>query len=322
LRRSSRGFETEVDLGCLWDLHADHGCQCLSCRLSDEVFAERLVALCGIEAVALKQLSLCQRWDHGRDRYRPSGEVIRTADFGVEPVTESEAKAFVCTHHYSGSYPAARFRAGLFRRRSSLGGIGRDLVGVAVFSQPMNQATLRKWSGQDSGVELGRFVLLDDVAGNGESWFLARAFRLLREAKPELAAVVSYSDPVARRTASGEVVMPGHYGCIYQAYNGRYVGRSKSRTLLFDPRGQIVGERGLSKLRNGERGEAHVYAHLVAMGAPRRARGEDAHAYVKRALNEGPFRKQRHPGNHCYVWPLRRGVPLPTALPYPKPQAA
>jgi hypothetical protein len=29
-------------------------------------------------------------------------------------------------------------------------------------------------------VELGRLVLLDDVPANGESWFIARAFELLR----------------------------------------------------------------------------------------------------------------------------------------------
>ena len=30
-------------------------------------------------------------------------------------------------------------------------------------------------------VELGRFVLLDSVAGNGETWFLARSFDILRK---------------------------------------------------------------------------------------------------------------------------------------------
>ena len=63
-------------------------------------------------------LLVVQRWREGRDRYRPAGEVIQTADYDVA-VLEADAspKAFVRQHHYSGTYPAARFRFGLFRRR-------------------------------------------------------------------------------------------------------------------------------------------------------------------------------------------------------------
>ena len=39
-------------------------------------------------------------------------------------------------------------------------------------------------------VELGRFVLLDSVAGNGETWFLARSFEILR--KHAIVGVVSF----------------------------------------------------------------------------------------------------------------------------------
>jgi len=49
--RSYDDGDTEVDLGCSWELHGNSGCQCLSCRLSDGVFSERLVAAFGFEAV-------------------------------------------------------------------------------------------------------------------------------------------------------------------------------------------------------------------------------------------------------------------------------
>ncbi len=62
----------------------------------------------------------------------------------------------------------------------------------------------------DHGCLLGRFVLLDEVESNGESWLLARAFAALRRAKPHIETVFAYSDPVPRRGADGQLVMPGH----------------------------------------------------------------------------------------------------------------
>jgi hypothetical protein len=75
-----------------------------------------------------------QRWNDRRDSYRPAGEPIRTADFDVvEILSDNVARAFVERHHYSKSYPAARFRFGFYRRA--------ELVGVAVFSVPCNDAS-------------------------------------------------------------------------------------------------------------------------------------------------------------------------------------
>jgi hypothetical protein len=271
-----------------------------------------------------------QRWVHRKDRYRPAGEVIDPSRYGVEPIaSDSIAKAFVETHHYSGSMPAARSRVGLYRVRGP--GMGTELVGVAVFSVPMQQAVVPKWLpglAPIEGVELGRFVLLDDVPGNGETWFLARAFRCVRAELPGVKGVVSFSDPVRRTTSDGEVVMPGHVGTIYQGLNARHVGRSKPRVLLLGGDGRVVSPRTVSKLRNEERGKEYAYRELLAMGAPERCPHEDAAAYVARALREGPFRRMRHPGNLCYTWWLADGRErrdlearsLP-ALPYPRREA-
>lgn len=107
-------------------------------------------------------MCLNQRWRNGRARYRPAGELIRTSEYEVALIGEKEAKAFVVSHHYSRSYPAARWRVGLFRRG--------ELAGVAVFSQPVQDTVLTNvfptGSALDS-VELGRFVLVDHVPGNG-----------------------------------------------------------------------------------------------------------------------------------------------------------
>ncbi|MBH23344.1 MAG: hypothetical protein CMH57_02550 [Myxococcales bacterium] len=234
---------------------------------------------------------------------------------------EERAKAFVTEHHYSGSYPAARLRCGLWRWRP--GTLG-ELVGVAVFSVPCQQRVVPRWLGVEplEGVEVGRFVLLDDVPFNGETYFLARAFRLLREHKPTVRAVVSYSDPVARRTLGGEVIKPGHYGTIYQAHNARFLGRSSSKTLYLTPDGRALSGRALSKIRLGERGQDAAQARLVELGLPERDRGESGEGYVARVLGSRAVRPVRHPGNFVYGWALDRRVKLKQAGGYPKEAAS
>lgn len=256
----------------------------------------------------------CQRWRLRRHSYRPAGEPIDTSRYGVDLLPDDRtARAFVEQHHYSGSYPAARFRVGLYRSRRW---VTPELVGVAVFSVPAQRAAIPRWTGTAEGVELGRFVLLDDVPANGETWFLARAFRAL---PGEVRTVLAYSDPVARTALDGTVTMPGHVGTIYRAHNARYLGRSRARTLWLDPSARVVSERALSKIRTDERGAAHAYRRLVAAGAPPRRPLESGADYVRRALEEGPFRRLRHPGNLVYAWALRRDAErgLSEALPYP-----
>lgn len=264
----------------------------------------------------------CQRWDHRRPRYRPAGEVIDTTRYGVELIgDDSTTRAFVERQHYSASYPAARLRVGLFRARAW---VTPELVGVAVFSVPASQGMVPRWTGQapGAGVELGRLVLLDDVPGNGESWFVARAFRLLHEALPEVRSVVSCSDPAVRRAAGGALVCPGHVGIVYQALGGRHVGRTDARWQVWGPDGRTVSARALSKLRTGDRGAAYAYSQLLALGAPRRLQGEEGGVYVARALAEGPFRRVKHPGCLVYTWAVDRVAELDVQrlakLPYPR----
>jgi hypothetical protein len=158
----------------------------------------------------------CQRWRERVAKERPAGEVFRSSDAEAVAIDEATAKAFVTRHHYSASYPAARFRVGMMWRPSS----GREcLAGVVVFSVPMNERTVPRYFADlapAAGVELGRLVLLDEVPANAESWLVARAFKLLRAALPSIAGVVSYSDPLERVATDGTIVKPpGHVGTVY-----------------------------------------------------------------------------------------------------------
>src|SRR5438876_508863 len=100
----------------------------------------------------LVQPLFVQRWREGADCYRPPDEPIRTADYEVADLPDDAvAKGFVLEHHYSGSYPAARWRFGLCHRGA--------LHGVAVFSHPCNDRVLTNiFPGRATdSVELGRF---------------------------------------------------------------------------------------------------------------------------------------------------------------------
>lgn len=252
-----------------------------------------------------------QRWRAGRDRYRPAGETIETRRYDVAAIRDDvTAKRFVVEHHYSASYPAARFRFGIYR--------GAELAGVAVFSVPAQPLALACLPGHDDErVELGRFVLLDDVPANGESWFIARCFELLRA--ESIAGVVAFSDPSRRTDGTGQIVFGGHIGTIYQATNATYLGTSKAERRILLPDGTILHRRALSKIRSRERGHRYASALLVRHGARPLGEREDPEAWLATWL---PLltRPLCHPGNHKYAWALQRRDRrlLPPSRPYPK----
>jgi hypothetical protein len=256
---------------------------------------------------------LCQRWSGRCATFRPP-DPIDTSRYEVAAIPDDKtAKGFILEHHYSGSYPAARHRYGLYR--------GPQLQGVAVFSVPMNNAAITgvaKIQFQD-GIELGRLVLLDEVPGNGETWFIARCFEQLRARG--IALVVSFSDPVPRTTADGTTIFAGHIGTIYQAHNATYLGRGKRRVHRLLPDGRVLSPRSIQKIRAKERGWEYAAESLVELGADRP--GEDLRAWSDHWIPRltRPF---AHGGNHKYAWAIDRRLRrhLPRPLPYPKQKDA
>jgi hypothetical protein len=257
----------------------------------------------------------CQRWKGGRASYRPAREVIDPSRYEVAAITgqgaDTIAKGFVAEHHYSGTYPAARYRFGLYQ--------GAELVGCAVFSVPCrnvvitNHIPVEDWR---SCVELGRLVLLDEVPANAESWFVASCFRQLR--REGIAGVVSFSDPMPRPAVDGTIVMPGHVGTVYQALNATYVGQSRVDTMRMLPDGTILSSRAVAKIRKLDQGHVYVEAQLVGYGASPRG-DQDPNEWLAAEL-PSLVRKLRHPGNHKYVWALDKRLrrQLQPSLPYPK----
>lgn len=245
-----------------------------------------------------------QRWRGQRCAYRVPREAIDTRRYEVASIPDdTTAKRFVVDHHYSASFPAARRRFGLYRKGT--------LVGVAVFGIPAHPGVISTALPGDplDSLELSRFVLLDDVPANGETWFLGRCFAALRG---DFVGVVAFADPMPRQTTEGRCVLAGHVGTIYQAHNGVYLGRGRKKTLLLLPDGTSVHQRSISKLRARDRGWRHVARR---MGHTEAAPDDAA---IERAL--AALRPFRHPGNHKYAWALDRGARrhLRPAEPYPK----
>lgn len=255
-----------------------------------------------------------QRWRDRRGTYRPLGELFEPARHEVALMPgESEAKAFVNGHHYSGSFPSARLRVGLYER-------GAGLVGVAVFSHPVQVSIFDALPcPREESVELGRVVLLDRVRSNGESWFLARAFELARAAG--FSGALMDSDPHPRVTADGTTVFAGHIGNIYQASNAVYIGRTPRKTVRLLPDGRTLSNRAIQKIRGRERGWRYASELLASYdrSVEPLTEAEDSHAWLWRILPR-LTRTVRHPGNHRYLVGLDRATRrhLPTSLPYPK----
>lgn len=210
----------------------------------------------------------CQRWTLGRHSWRHLSEGgFDARRFTVDEIPEATARAFVCRHHYTASYPAARLAWGVFTDDEAFAVDGHGLVGVAVLSVPMRAAVLTNVFPElepfAESLELGRFVLTDATPANAESWFLAQVWR--RAAAAGIREVVSFADPMPRhRTITDvdetgqlrtrtETITPGHVGAIYQATNAIGLGRSTARTLNYVPSAGIVLSERTSCQRRGAR---------------------------------------------------------------------
>lgn len=265
----------------------------------------------------------CQRWNlrqHSWTHRRAGG--FRAELYRVVPIAERTARAYVCTHHYSGSFPAARRSYGLYLTGTAPTDPAAtdpgapqdsDLIGVAVFGIPVRRAVLTSalpdLEPYTESLELSRFVLEGDALapgspagrapGNSESWFLARALSQL--ADEGVRAVVAFSDPVPR-ILSGRTVFPGHQGLIYQASNAHYAGRSAARLITLLPDGTTLSDRAISKIRRQESGHAYAERRLIALGArPRTGGAAGAASWLNDALHEIGAIRVRHGGCHRYI---------------------
>ena len=240
-----------------------------------------------------------QRWRNGLDYQAPT--TFDADEYFVESINKQMGIDFCEEHHYSNSYSVTRAQFGMFRQED------HAICGVAGFSVPMHNAVVARYvadasvKGDGNAVELGRFVLLDEVGKNGESWFLGQSFRQIKDELPLIDTVLAMSDPIPRKTLAGQLVMPGHIGGIYQAFNGRYVGRSSKTTKILTDSGHVVNARSLSKVRNLEDGYKGMIRKMTnKFGCRPPEPNENLRLWSKEVTAN--YRRIKHPGNHVYVW--------------------
>lgn len=257
--------------------------------------------------------NVAQRWREGRDGFVIDMERGVFDPRGYEVVharSHVEAKAFVERHHYSKTW---RGGGEVFELRH-----GSEVVGAGTFAQPGGPAVLGAWfpGHEKTSLELSRFVLLQGVPFNAETWMMARARELLwREG---YTGIISFSDPMPRDLASGGFIFAGHVGTIYAASSAVYTGQTREETQWLFADGTVFSPRLRTKIRAFGHGDplarcagwASAVEVLLAHGAPpftfehgdtRAVRWCDE-ALAKLA------RRRRHPGQHRYLWAKRGGA--------------
>lgn len=271
-----------------------------------------------------------QRWRDRSQRWLPvDSQRFDPARYSVRRLDEPTAETFVCRHHYSSSWPAARLRYGLHDLRANTGSAA--LVGVVVLGIPMSKKVLTNpfptLEPYAESLELSRLILLDEVPANAESWFCAEVFR--QAAQVGVRGVVAFADPEPRwrrTTAGNEIIKPGHCGIVYQALNFDYLGRGTRRSLVILPDASVLTARAIAKVTSGEPGSGGVIARLTLLGAAQPQAGEDPARWMRTALQTvGAIRKPHH-GNHRYAIRLGRTrsertrvlIGMPPEI-YPKP---
>ena len=259
----------------------------------------------------------CMRWSPGGRqswrRRRDGG--FDSSLYEVREIWPRQASPFVTSVHYLHSMPSVRRCYGLFEIAT------QELVGVAILSTPVNKKTIPMVFPELDPIqaaELGRYVLLDRVPANAESWFLAevrylaaRPAVLLDPRKKEdpeylrkkvpLLGLMMFADPVPRMNLeTGQVIKPGHWGTAYQASGCKYLGTSgKSIEAVFRD-GTVFNRRTMQKIRAQEQGHGYAERMLLGRGARPMRPGENPARWMREALDDVGAVKVENPGKFKY----------------------
>lgn len=144
--------------------------------------------------------------------------------YQVERIPTMTAKSYICKYHYShGCHNRPSPCYGLFE--------AENLIGVCAFATPCSERVRASVFGEEFKAhvtELHRLHILDCTPKNTESWFISRCLKLLKKDKPEIWAVISFSD-----------LTVGHSGIIYKASNAYRLGTTERRRFYVDECGRL-----------------------------------------------------------------------------------
>ena len=159
-------------------------------------------------------------------------------DYEIRRLDTATAMDYIKKHHYShGCHNGPSPCYGLYSPRPNDGIPTMDLfdksslIGVLMFATPCSENVRASVFGEDYKdwvIELHRLHILDVTPKNTESWFISRCLKLLKRDKPEIRAVLSFSDSTE-----------GHNGTIYQATNALRCGKTGRAWFYLDKGGRL-----------------------------------------------------------------------------------
>ena len=168
-------------------------------------------------------------------------------DYNVKKIPCKQAKEYIIKNHYShGCHNAPSPCYGLFDKD--------ELIGVLMFATPCSEVVRASLFGSEYKkhvIELHRLHILDVTPRNTESWFISRCLKLLRQDKPDVHGVISFSD-----------ITEGHSGVIYQATNAFFCGQTSKRTFYIDQNGRLRHPRQNSVNITKEMADAMGWVHV------------------------------------------------------------
>jgi hypothetical protein len=138
-------------------------------------------------------------------------------DYFLEKIKKDTARRMVEKYHYSGVLGPCSFALGVYRHKEDGWFTGaKDLVGCLCYGRPIARLAVQSIAEDLEAfqtLELTRLFIHDDHPKNIESFSIGQSFEWIREHRPEVEILLSYSDP-----------SQGHLGTIYQATNWMYQG--------------------------------------------------------------------------------------------------
>ncbi len=145
-------------------------------------------------------------------------------DYQIKQIPSRLAKEYIHKYHYShGSHNGPSPCFGLYDNE--------NLIGCMMFATPCSEAVRASVFGKEyknNVTELHRLHILDCTPKNTESWFIARCLKLLKQLKPQIWAVLSFSDKTE-----------GHEGVIYKATNAYRLGSTGRSIFYIDQDGRL-----------------------------------------------------------------------------------
>ena len=149
--------------------------------------------------------------------------------YNVRKVNDKVGRQYIRDNHYAGEVIVSATCYGLWKDAGEWW--DSQLKGVIAFSMPVSENVRKSVFGKDykeSVIELHRMFTDDNCPKNSGSFFISRALKQLKQDRPHIRAVISFSDTTEN-----------HWGTQYQAANAWYAGTSKGQVLYRDSKGNL-----------------------------------------------------------------------------------